>query len=82
MSEQNRRLDLASEALKALTEYVQEQSIANKQRLEARDAETRKRNLDELRAMAADPARARRFLLGTSMISSQRRVAAMTLAEA
>jgi hypothetical protein len=32
--------------------------------------------------MAADPARARQFLLGTSMISSQRRVAAMTLAEA
>ena len=26
MSEQNRRLDLASEALKALTEYVQEQA--------------------------------------------------------
>lgn len=64
------------------TEYVQEQSIANKKRLEARDPETRRRNLDELREMAADPARARQFLLRTSMIASQRRVAAMTLAEA
>jgi 3-(3-hydroxy-phenyl)propionate hydroxylase len=84
-------LDRAPEALLDLyslqrrtvaTEYVQEQSIANKRRLEATDPETRKRNLDELRAMAADPVRARQFLLGTSMISSQRRVAAMTLAEA
>ena len=64
------------------TEYVQEQSIANKKRLEARDPETRRRNLDELREMAADSARARQFLLRTSMIASQRRVAAMTLAEA
>ncbi|MBI1200916.1 MAG: FAD-binding monooxygenase [Rhodopseudomonas sp.] len=63
------------------TEFVQEQSIANKKRLEARDADTRKRNLDELRAMAADPARARKFLLGTSMLASQARVAAMTLHE-
>jgi len=64
------------------TEYVQEQSIANKKRLEARDPETRRRNLDELREMAADQARARQFLLRTSMIASQRRVAAMTLTEA
>ena len=63
-------------------EFVQEQSIANKKRLEARDPETRRRNLDELREIAADPARARQFLLRTSMIASQRRVAAMTLAEA
>jgi len=61
------------------TEYVQEQSIANKKRLEARDPETRRLNLDELREMAADPARARQFLLQTSMIASQRRVGAMTL---
>ena len=64
------------------TEYVQEQSIANKKRLEARDPETRRRNLNELREMAADRARARQFLLRTSMIASQRRVAAMTLTEA
>lgn len=64
------------------TEFVQEQSIANKKRLEARDPETRSRNLDELRAMAADPVRARKFLLGTSMIASQNRVSAMTLVQA
>jgi 3-(3-hydroxy-phenyl)propionate hydroxylase len=64
------------------TEFVQEQSIMNKKRLEARDPETRRRNLDELREMAADQARARQFLLRTSMIASQRRAAAMTLTEA
>jgi 2-polyprenyl-6-methoxyphenol hydroxylase-like FAD-dependent oxidoreductase len=64
------------------TEFVQEQSIANKKRLEAKDGETRKRNLDDLRAIAADLERARQFLLRTSMIVSQSRVAAMTLAEA
>jgi 3-(3-hydroxy-phenyl)propionate hydroxylase len=61
------------------TEFVQQQSIENKKRLEAKDAETRKRNLDELRTIAADPARARQFLLRTSMIASQRRIASMTL---
>jgi 3-(3-hydroxy-phenyl)propionate hydroxylase len=62
-------------------EFVQQQSIANKQRLEARDSQVRKRNLDELRAIAADPERARQFLLRTSMIASQRRADAMTLEE-
>ena len=61
------------------TEFVQQQSIENKKRLEARDPETRKRNLDELSAIAADPVRARQFLLRTSMIASQRRIASMTL---
>jgi 3-(3-hydroxy-phenyl)propionate hydroxylase len=60
-------------------EFVQEQSIANKKRLEAREPAARKRNLDELRATAADPARARQFLLRTSMLASQRRAEAMTL---
>ncbi len=63
-------------------EFVQEQSIANKQRLEERDLEVRKRNLDELRAIAADKKRARQFLLRTSMIASQRRAASLELAEA
>jgi 3-(3-hydroxy-phenyl)propionate hydroxylase len=63
-------------------EFVQEQSIENKKRLEARDPEVRKRNLDELRAIAADPARARQFLLRTSMIASLRRAAALELEEA
>ncbi|MDC7785082.1 FAD-dependent monooxygenase [Rhodoplanes sp. TEM] len=60
-------------------EFVQEQTIANKKRLEARDAETRRKNLDELRAIAGDPDRARQFLMRTSMIASQARAAAMTL---
>ena len=63
-------------------EFVQQQSIENKKRLEARDPEIRKRNLDELRAIAADPTRARQFLLRTSMIASQRRAAALELEEA
>jgi 3-(3-hydroxy-phenyl)propionate hydroxylase len=63
-------------------EFVQEQSIANKKRLEERDPEVRKRNLDELRAIAADKERARAFLLRTSMIASQRRAAAIQLLEA
>ncbi len=64
------------------TEFVQEQTIANKKRLEARDPDARRRNLDDLRAIAADPKRAREFLLRSSMIASQRRVAAMTLEDA
>jgi 3-(3-hydroxy-phenyl)propionate hydroxylase len=62
-------------------EFVQEQSIANKKRLEARDPAVRKSNLDELRASAANPERARQFLLRTSMIASQRRAEGIGLAE-
>ena len=62
-------------------EFVQEQSIANKKRLEARDPAVRKRNLDEPHASAADPERARQFLLRTSMIASQRRAEATGLPE-
>jgi len=60
-------------------EFVQEQTIANKRRLEARDPDVRARNFAELRETAADPKRARQFLLRTAMIQSQRRAAAMTL---
>jgi 3-(3-hydroxy-phenyl)propionate hydroxylase len=63
-------------------EFVQEQSIANKKRLEASDPEVRKQNLDDLRATAADPERARQFLLRTSMIASQRRADALELEDA
>ncbi len=59
--------------------FVQEQSIANKKRLEAREPEVRARNLGELRDTAADPARARQFLLRLSMLASQKHAAAMTL---
>jgi 3-(3-hydroxy-phenyl)propionate hydroxylase len=49
--------------------------------LEAGDPQTRERNFDDLRRTAADPERARQFLLRTSMIASQRRAEAITLAE-
>ena len=62
-------------------EFVQEQSIANKRRLEAKDEETRKRNFDQLSATAADPLKAKDFLLRSSMLAAQRRVNAMTLAD-
>ena len=63
-------------------EFVQEQSIANKKRLEASDPEVRKQNFDDLRAIAADPERARQFLLRSSMIASQRRADALELEDA
>ena len=62
-------------------EFVQDQTIANKKRLEAADPDVRKRNLDDLRATAADPERARQFLLRTSMIASQRRAEGINLAD-
>jgi 3-(3-hydroxy-phenyl)propionate hydroxylase len=62
-----------------VSEFVHEQSIANKKRLEERDPETRRRNLAELRATAADRERARQFVRGAGMITSQRRAAALTL---
>jgi 3-(3-hydroxy-phenyl)propionate hydroxylase len=78
-----RLLDLYSRQRRTVAiEFVQEQSIANKKRLEERDSEVRKRNLDELRVIAADKQRARAFLLRTSMIASQRRAASIQLAEA
>lgn len=60
-------------------EFVQQQSIENKKRLEAREPETRQQNLDQLRAIAADPGRARAFLLRSSMIAMQRRAISITL---
>jgi 3-(3-hydroxy-phenyl)propionate hydroxylase len=45
----------------------------NKRLLEERDPVVRKRNLDELRQIAADPARHYQYLLDAAMISSLRR---------
>jgi len=58
-------------------EQVQANSIANKKRLEAWDPEVRRRNFDELRRIAADPAENRQFLLTSSMIESVARAAAV-----
>jgi 3-(3-hydroxy-phenyl)propionate hydroxylase len=58
-------------------EYVQAQSIRNKRLLEERDPEVRRQRLDEMRAIAADPVKAKAHLLNTSMIASVRRAAAI-----
>lgn len=56
-------------------EFVQQQTIQNKKRLEEKDPALRRRALDELRRMAADPKRAKAFLMDTSMLASVRRAA-------
>jgi 3-(3-hydroxy-phenyl)propionate hydroxylase len=54
-------------------EYVQQQTIANKKRLEEKDPAVRAKNNAALRAMAADPAAHRAYLLRASLIDSVRR---------
>jgi 3-(3-hydroxy-phenyl)propionate hydroxylase len=54
-------------------EYVQEQTVANKKRLEERDPAQRARRFDELRAMADDPERHKAFLMRASLLESTRR---------
>jgi len=81
--ESGRLLDLYDRQRRSVAvEFVQEQSIANKKRLEAADPQLRKRNLDELRQIAADPERARQFMLRTSMLLSQRRAERIALEDA
>ncbi len=62
----------------ANVEFVQAQSISNKRLLEERDPAVRAQHFDELRRTAADPARARDFLLRSSMIWSIGRAASVT----
>lgn len=57
-------------------EYVQQQTIANKKRLEERDPAAREANFEALRKTAADPAAHRAFLLRTSLIESVRKIKA------
>src|SRR5215472_5321786 len=60
--ESDRSLDLYNLQRRTVaTEFVQEQSIANKRRLEESDPGTRARNLAELTRIAQDPERARQF---------------------
>jgi len=78
--ESDRSLDLYDLQRRTVaTEFVQEQSIANKKRLEERDPRTRQKNLEELTRIAEEPERARQFLLRTAMISSQRRAESIVL---
>ncbi|HXS41273.1 MAG TPA: FAD-dependent monooxygenase [Stellaceae bacterium] len=55
--------------------FVQAQSIRNKQVLEEKDPAVRQRNLDELRAIAADPVRHKEYVVRSSMIWSVRHAA-------
>jgi 3-(3-hydroxy-phenyl)propionate hydroxylase len=54
-------------------EYVQQQTVANKKRLEERDPRLRRAHFDELRRAVADPALHKQFLMRTSLIESVRR---------
>ena len=57
-------------------EYVQQQTIANKKRLEEKDAAVRAANNEALRRTVADPAAHRAYLLRASLIDSVRKRAA------
>ena len=48
--------------------YVQEQTIANKKRLEEREPAQRAKRFDELRAMADDPKRHKAFLMRAALL--------------
>jgi 3-(3-hydroxy-phenyl)propionate hydroxylase len=63
-------------------EFVQGHAIADKRQLEERDPEVRLKNLDNLPAKAANPARAQQFPTHASILGTLRRGAAMTLDEA
>ena len=56
-------------------EYVQQQTVANKKRLEERDPKVRQANFDELRRTAADPRLHKQWLMRTSLIESARKAA-------
>jgi len=58
-------------------DYVQEGSIQNLKLLTERNAEARRERFEELRRTAADPGRAKQYLLQSSMIASMRRAAAI-----
>ena len=54
-------------------EFVQQQTIANKKRLEEKDPDKREANFEQLRRTAADPVAHRAFLMRTSLLESVRR---------
>jgi 3-(3-hydroxy-phenyl)propionate hydroxylase len=54
-------------------EYVQQQTVANKKRLEESNPKVRQANFDEMSRTAGDPRLQRQFLMRTSLIESVRR---------
>lgn len=68
------RLDLYERRRRTLNvEFIQEQTIGNKKRLEEKDPAVRLKRLDELREIEADPVRQKEFLMRSSLIASVRR---------
>jgi 3-(3-hydroxy-phenyl)propionate hydroxylase len=57
----------------ATIDQVQAMSIRNKRLLEERDPAVQRARMEELMAIAADPQRARQYLLDSSMISGVRK---------
>src|SRR5438876_5386170 len=55
-------------------EYVQEQTIANKKRLEEREPAARERRFEELARTADDPVKHKAFLMRASLLESARRL--------
>ena len=55
--------------------HIQAMSIRNKRMLEERDPSIRRQHLDEQRSIAADPVKAKAYLMETSMINSIREAA-------
>ena len=62
---------------RAQHDFVQEQTIRNKRELEEKDQAVRARNLDALRRVSEDPARARDYLRRATLIDSLKTVAAV-----
>jgi 3-(3-hydroxy-phenyl)propionate hydroxylase len=60
-------------------EYVQQQTIANKKRLEEKDPAVRAKNNEALRMTAADPVAHRAYLLRASLLESVRKRTAAAL---
>ena len=58
-------------------EFVQQQTIANKKRMEEKDPAARAKNFEQLAATAADPAAHRAYLLRASLIESVKKRAAV-----
>jgi 3-(3-hydroxy-phenyl)propionate hydroxylase len=54
-------------------EFVQQQTIANKKRMEEKDPAARAKNFEQLVRTAADPAAHRAYLLRASLIDSVRK---------
>jgi 3-(3-hydroxy-phenyl)propionate hydroxylase len=57
-------------------EFVQQQTIANKKRMEEKDQAVRAKNFEQLAAAAADPSAHRAYLMRASLLDSVRKRAA------